>query len=130
MGIITDNTNRVRLLGVAGILWSSTTLISGEVDNFYVFIGMRVLFGMFSAAANPPAFSLIRDFFPPNYRSTANSVYAFSHYGGVCLASLSILFIKKYGWREDYDLTGVFGILFGILCLTVIKEPERGRFDK
>ena len=51
-------------------------------------------------------------------------------YGGVSLASLSILFIKKFGWREDYDLTGVFGILFGILCLTVIKEPERGRFDK
>lgn len=120
MGLITDNTNRVRLLGIACILWSTTTLVSGEVDNFSVFVGMRVLLGVFSAAANPPAFSLIRDYFPPNYRSTANSVYAFSLYGGVCLASLSILFIKQFGWREDYDLIGAFGILFGILCLTFL----------
>ena len=130
MGVITDNTNRVKLLGIAGILWSTTTLVAGEGDNFTVFVTMRVLLGVFSAAANPPAYSLIRDYFPPNYRSTANSVYAFSQYGGVGLASLSILFIKRFGWREDYDLTGVFGIAFGILCLTLLKEPERGQFDK
>ena len=69
MGNITDNTNRVRLVGFASILWSMTTFASGYVDSFEVFSLMRVLLGVFTAACIPPAVSLIRDYFPPNYRS-------------------------------------------------------------
>jgi sugar phosphate permease len=63
---------------------------------------------------------LIRDFFPKNYRSTANSVYAFSVYLGGSLSSLSVIFIKNYGWREDFDITAGIGILSGILLLLIV----------
>jgi hypothetical protein len=48
---------------------------------------------------------------------------------GGALSSLSVLFIKNYGWREDYDITGGIGILAGILLLLVVQEPERGKLD-
>ena len=126
MGVITDKVNRVRLLGIACILWSSTTLVDFVVDDFYIFTAMRVMLGIFSAAAIPPALSLIRDYFPPNYRSQANSIFAFSDFLGAGISSLSLIFIAEYGWREDYGLTGLVGVLSGILCLTVLQEPERG----
>ena len=120
MGNITDNTNRVRLVGCASILWSMTTFAAGYVDSFEVFSLMRVLLGVFTAACIPPAVSLIRDYFPPNYRSQANSIFLASDYVGCCISSLSILFIKNYGWREDYEITGLFGIIAGVATLAYL----------
>ena len=120
MGTVTDKSNRVLLLGLACILWSSTTLVSGEIDSFGIFVVARVLLGVFTSACQAPALSLIRDFFPQNYRSTANSIYAFSVYLGGSLSSLSVIFIKYYGWREDFEVTGTIGILIGILLLLVV----------
>ena len=91
---------------------------------------MRVLFGVFSAACNPPALGLIRDYFPPNSRTLANSFFLTSDYLGCCFSSLSIILIKNFGWREDYEITGIFGILIGLAVLFYLKEPERGRFEK
>ena len=69
MGKITDSFNRVQLLGIASILWSASTFVSGEYNSFEVFVIMRVALGVFTAACNPPAISLLRDYFPPAYRS-------------------------------------------------------------
>jgi sugar phosphate permease len=65
MGSITDNTNRVRLLGISCILWSLSGYIGGAVDSFGVFCLMRIFLGVFQSGCNPPALSLIRDYFPP-----------------------------------------------------------------
>lgn len=130
MGAITDTTNRVRLLGVASILWSLSTFTSGEVDSFEVFSSMRLCLGIFTAACIPPAVSLIRDYFPPAYRSQANSIFLASNYIGCCISSLSILFIKNYGWREDYEITGIFGILAGVAVLINLQEPVRGKWEE
>ena len=87
------------------------------------------MFGVFGSAANAPAYSLTREFFPPNYITTANSILALSVYFGGCISSLSIIFIRNFGWREDYNLTGLIGIVLGIACLTYIQEPKRGVYS-
>ena len=110
-------------------MWSTTTLISGEVESFEVFVLMRLLLGVFSAAANPPALGLIRDYFPKEYRGTANAVFGSNVYIGACVSSLSFLLIEKFGWRQDYDITGAIGIFLGVLVLTQLQEPERGKYD-
>jgi MFS family permease len=111
------------MLGIGCLLWSACTFASGEVNNFAVFITLRILFGVFTSTCNPPALSLLRDYFPKNYRSTANSVYLFGVYLGGSLASLSVLFIKEYGWRQDYEITGLVGIVASILILGFLQEP-------
>lgn len=77
-----------------------------------------------------PALSIIRDSFPPSYRSTVNSVYSFASFLGGGIASLTILLIEQYGWRQDYDILGLSGITLGVLCLALISDPERGHFEK
>lgn len=126
MGTVADKVNRVTLLGIGCVLWSSTTFISGQVDSFWVFVCARVLLGVFSASCQAPALSLIRDFFPPKRRSIVNSIYSSSTYFGACLSSLSVIFIKNYGWREDYAITGGIGIFLGVFLLFTVQEPERG----
>lgn len=101
-------------------------MVSGATDSFLVFASMRTLLGIFSSAANPPAIGLLRDYFPPSFRSTANVAYIGSVYIGGCLASASLLIVQRVGWREAYEIFGVAGIVLGIALLTVLEEPERG----
>lgn len=129
-GILTDKVNRVKLFGLGCIFWSSTTLIAGQTENFLVFSVMRILFGVGVSVANAPALSLVRDYFPPEWRSTANSINNFSLYIGFSLASLSILVIDNFGWRGDYNLYGWFGVIVGITLMAVLEEPQRGQYDK
>jgi MFS family permease len=103
-----------------------STFASGEIENFGVFVALRVAFGIFTSSCNPPALSLLRDYFPKNYRSTVNSVFLFGVYLGGCLSSLSVLFIKEYGWRADYEITGLVGLVSAIIILLFLEEPKRG----
>ena len=87
------------------------------------------MLGGFESACNPASYSLIADYFPPNYRSTANAIETAGSYVGGGMASLSILLIKAYGWRAMYKIIGIAGIITGIASMVLIKEPGRGVFD-
>ena len=50
-------------------------------------------------------------------------------YLGVGISSLSIMFIKEYGWRWTYDIIGMIGIGSGFLLLFFVKEPKRGTYE-
>ena len=129
-GILADKYNRAYLLGGASICWSACTLASGEVGDFTIFCLLRVLYGTFASCVHPPAYGIIRDSFPPQWRTTAISIYSFSGFLGGGIASFSIGLIQAYGWQQDYDFVGITGIIIGILCVTLVEDPERGKFDK
>lgn len=87
-----------------------------------------MLFGCF-ASTGPAATGIIRDNFGPGYRASANSIFLSAGFLGGGIASLSIQLIEKYGWKFDYDVIGVTGIILGIICLTLLEEPKRGQYD-
>lgn len=128
-GVISDNVNRKLLAGFACILWSTSTFLSGAIHSFWVFFLMRFLLGVFESAFNPAAYGLISDYFHPEYRTTANSLYNGAIYLGGALSSLATLMIEGLGWRGTYMLIGAIGIGAGLLGLILIMEPKRGKFD-
>lgn len=77
---------------------------------------------------NPLAYSLIRDYFPPNKRSTANSIYSSGIYCGNAIASLNIIIIKNFGWRHGYIFTSYLGIALSVISAFILVEPPRERF--
>ena len=90
---------------------------------------MRILLGLFEACIGPPAYSLITDFFPPEKRTLANSVYSFGIYIGAALSNITIIIIEAIGWRMTYFCIGCFGVCIGVIGMLVIRDPERGRFE-
>lgn len=127
-GKMSDSVNRSNYLGFCLILAALTIGISGWIPSFGLLAGMRIFHGMLNSASNPLSFSLVADYFPPEKRATANSLIQAGNYIGVGVSSLSILLIKKYGWAALYKVMGVFGALFGLASLFLIREPERGRY--
>jgi MFS family permease len=98
--VISDSAkSRKCFLGIFSILWSLTTFMSSFATSFYVFAILRALLGVFESACNPLIFSLIKDYFPPSHRSTANAILTSSIYLGTTISSLSIILIDSYGWR-------------------------------
>lgn len=128
-GVISDKVNRKVFAGLSCVLWSTTTLLTGLIDSFPLFFLFRFLLGIFESAFNPCAYGIISDYFHPQYRTTANSLYNGAIYLGGALSSLATIMINGLGWRGTYILIGSVGIGAGILGLFFIMEPKRGAFD-
>jgi MFS family permease len=129
MGWVSDRVNRSMLLGVSCIMWSAMTAISAISTHFWLLVITRIFLGVFESAGNPAAYSLIADFFPPEKRASAGSIYTLGIYIGGALSSLTIVFITGVGWRWAYAVIGYIGMGAGILCLFFVQEPVRGTYD-
>lgn len=66
---------RRSVIALGLVVWSAMTAVSGLVQNFIQLTIVRVGVGVGEAACSPPAHSLIADYFPPQRRATALSVY-------------------------------------------------------
>ena len=128
-GILADRYNRSAIIALSCILWSLCTLLSGLIDSFRMLFVLRFLLGFFQSAFTPSAYSLLADYFHPNYRTTANSIMNCGLYIGNATSSLTIMIINQYGWRVAYSIIGIMGIIVGILAFIIIKEPQRNQFD-
>jgi len=128
VGKLTDNVNRKIALGIVIALASSAMGLTGFIDSFIVLAAMRVFHGMINSSTNPLSFSLVTDYFPPDKRSTANSIIHSGQYIGSAMGSISILLIKSFGWRSTYGIMGLVSAFVSALIFLVIREPERGRF--
>jgi MFS family permease len=117
-------------MSVAAVCWSICTLMSGLVRNFWLLYLFRFMLGIFESAFAPCAYGIIADYFHPESRGTANSIYNLGIYFGGALSSLGVLFIGSLGWAKTYVLIGFIGIGTGVAGLLFVREPTRGKFDK
>ena len=126
IGLLVDNVNRKKLLLSAIFIWSASTVISGTTSSYGVLILMRFILGLFVSATEPLGFSLLGDFFPRKFRTTANAVIGTGGYIGGGLSSLLIVVIAKFGWRGAYLINGGIGLAVAAMGLLLLKEPQRG----
>jgi predicted MFS family arabinose efflux permease len=45
----------------------------------------------------------------------------------MAFSSISIIFIKNFGWRNSYALIGILGVLGGLISIILMKNPEKIR---
>jgi MFS family permease len=125
MGILIDRYNRKCLLVFFSLVWSSATFFTGYLKSFPALFVMRFLLGVAESVCNPAAYSLIREYFPPSHRATANAIYSSGIYVGTAISSISIIIINEFGWRGSFMFTGILGAIFGTLGAIILREPER-----
>ncbi|MEO8026604.1 MAG: MFS transporter [Bryobacteraceae bacterium] len=141
LGRLADSRSRRGLVAWGFALWSLFTAGCGLVRNFGQMLLCRVGVGVGEAALSPSAYSLISDYFPPDRRSTALSVYGAGIYLGSGLAFflggivVNLASGKNYllpllgeirGWQMIFFLVGLPGLLLAPLLLTVREPVRRG----
>jgi len=125
-----DKTNRRNTVAVSLGLWSIMTACSGFARNFFQLLLARIGVGVGEAGGSPPAHAMISDYFPPEKRSTALSVYSSGIYFGVLTGFLMGGYLnQQLGWRTAFFVVGTPGIIFSLLFYATVKEPRKGATD-
>ncbi len=126
----TDKTNRRNTVAISLGIWSIMTACSGLAKNFIQLLLARTGVGVGEAGGSPPAHAMISDYFPPQKRSTALSIYSAGLYFGVLIGFLTGGYLnQRLGWRTAFFVVGLPGILFSLLFYVTVKEPRRGATD-
>ena len=121
---------RRNLIAVGLAVWSAMTALSGAAQSFLHLALARIGVGVGEAAGSPPAHSLISDYFTPEKRATAISIYNSGIHVGVMLGYLAGGWINEFfSWRVAFLVVGVPGIFFALVVRFTVKEPRRGMSD-
>lgn len=128
---LADRSNRKNIVAISLALWSFMTALSGSVANFFQLLLARIGVGVGEAGGSPPSHSMISDYFPPERRATALSIYSVGIYIGILVGYIAGGWLDQlYGWRIALMALGVPGILYAIILYFTVEEPERGRYDQ
>lgn len=127
---LADRSSRVNIISGSLAVWSAMTAVCGLAQNFWQLLAARIGVGIGEAGCSPPAHSLISDYFAPESRATALSIYSLGIPIGVMVGFLVGGWIEEYfGWRVAFLVVGLPGILMAILVRMTIKEPPRGHSE-
>jgi len=127
---LADRGVRRSIIAVGLTVWSVMTALCGLAGNFLQLAAARIGVGVGEAACSPPAHSLISDYFPPERRATAISIYNSGIAIGVLVGYVAGGWIAQYfGWRAAFFVVGLPGVLVALLVRFTIREPRRGQMD-
>jgi len=127
---LADKTNRRNTIAISLSLWSVMTACCGLARNFIQLLLARIGVGVGEAGGSPPAHAMISDYFPPEKRSTALSIYSSGLYLGILVGFLSGGYLNQHlGWRTAFFVVGLPGIIFSLFFYLTVKEPKKGATD-
>jgi MFS family permease len=140
LGRLADTRSRRAIIAVGIAFWSIMTAGCGLAKTFWQLAFARMGVGVGEASLSPSAYSLISDYFRPQRRSTAMSVYSMGIYIGSGLAFILGGFVTQLAagqqnpslpligtvrsWQLVFFIVGLPGLLMALLLLTV-REPVR-----
>jgi len=128
---VADKSNRRNIVAWSLGLWSLMTACSGLARNFLQLLLARIGVGVGEAGGSPPAHAMISDYFPPEKRATALSVYSAGLYLGIMVGFLMGGFLnQQLGWRNAFFVLGIPGAVFSLLFYLTVREPQRGATDQ
>ena len=138
---LADNWNRTKLVAIGVLLWGIATAACGLAGSFATLFIARVFVGIGEATLSPAAYSMISDYFPPEKRARAMSVYTTGIYFGVGAAlvfgGIVIALVERVGllelpilgsiqaWQAVFFAVGLPGVVFFLIVRLFVREPER-----
>ncbi|WP_374764847.1 spinster family MFS transporter [Yunchengibacter salinarum] len=130
IAMMADRMNRTWIMTAALTVWSAMTAICGTAQSFWQLFAARLGVGVGEAGGVAPAYSLISDYFPPNERARALSIYSFGIPIGSALGIvLGGTIASEVDWRTAFYTVGLAGLVIAPVFKLIVKEPQRGRFD-
>lgn len=127
---LADKGNRKNIVAISLSIWSAMTALSGLAGNFIQLLLARIGVGVGEAGGSPPAHAMISDYFPPQKRSTALSIYSAGIYFGILIGFLMGGYLnQQLGWRNAFLVLGIPGVVFSLVFYITVKEPRRGATD-
>lgn len=127
---LSERRNRVWIISVSVAVWSGMTALCGTAASYTQLLLYRVGVGIGEAGGTPPAQSIISDYFPPETRSTAISIYMLGvPLGSLLGAVVGGIVAQEWGWRAAFLVIGLPGLVLALLVAATVREPPRGHSE-
>ena len=124
---LADTTVRRNMLAICLSVWSLMTALCGMAQSFWHLAVARAGVGAGEAGGAPICHSMIADYFPPENRATALSVYAMGVPVGIMLGLvIGGVVAENFGWRMAFLVVGLPGLLLALVIYFTVREPPRG----
>ncbi|MSP43173.1 MAG: MFS transporter [Alphaproteobacteria bacterium] len=122
-----DKNSRVNVISFSLLSWSVMTALCGLAMNFWQLMLGRIGVAVGEAGASPPSHSLISDYFAPEHRATAFSIYSLGIPIGVMIGYLAGgWLVHFFDWRTAFVVVGLPGIVMAFIVRKTVIEPPRG----
>src|SRR6478752_3241595 len=129
-GRLADRGRRSSIVGLVVLTWAACSILSGVATTFAIFFASRILLGAAGQLYNPPASSLLADYYPGSARGKAYGLERAGYYMGLPVGvALGGVLAEAVGWRSVFFIVAVPGVLVALLVFTV-REPIRGLGDR
>ncbi len=126
-----DTGSRRTIIALGIAVWSGMTALTGLARGFGTLALARVGVGVGEAACSPPAHSLISDYFPPERRATALSIYSLGIPVGAAIGTLIGGWVgEAFGWRIAFMVVGLPGLVLAAIVRLTLHDPPRGMSDR
>ncbi|PKQ00604.1 MAG: MFS transporter [Alphaproteobacteria bacterium HGW-Alphaproteobacteria-13] len=130
VAMIADRWNRVKLIGIACVVWSGFTAACGLVSSFWQLAAMRFGVGAGESGGTAPSLSVIADYYPPDRRPLAIGIFTCNGPFGVFVgAAFGAWAAATIGWRGAFVVIGIVGVIVAPLLIWIVREPPRGQMD-
>ena len=130
LALVADRTSRSWVITISLTVWSAFTALCGLATGFWQFFVFRLGVGVGEAGGVAPSYAMISDYFPPEQRARALSIYSLGIPVGLAAgALLGGMLASAVNWRWAFIAVGLAGVVIAPLFRFVVKEPPLGMFD-
>lgn len=127
---LADRSPRVNIIAASLAAWSLMTAVCGLAQNFWQLLGARIGVSVGEAGCGPASHSLISDYFPPQSRATAISVFSLGiPIGGMVGLLAGGWAVELYDWRTAFFIVGLPGVAMAAVVRMLLAEPPRGHSE-
>jgi predicted MFS family arabinose efflux permease len=130
LALLADRTSRSWVITISLAVWSGFTALCGLANNFWQLFLFRLGVGVGEAGGVAPSYAMIADYFPPERRARALSIYSLGIPIGLAGGSILGGYIAAtVDWRTAFIVVGVAGVVIAPIFRLVVREPARGMSD-
>jgi MFS transporter, Spinster family, sphingosine-1-phosphate transporter len=124
-GYVADRFGRRFTICGSLFVWSAVTWWTGHVSSYRELLLARSLMGISEAFYIPAGLALITDYHLGPTRSRAVGLHQMAIYAGVILGGFGgyVADAPHLGWRVAFDACGIFGMLYALPLLLVLRDP-------
>ena len=126
LALLADRTSRTWVITISLGAWSGFTALCGLAQNFTQMFLFRLGVGVGEAGGVAPSYALISDYYPPDRRARALSIYSLGiPLGAAAGALLGGYIAQTVEWRTAFLVVGLLGLAIAPLFRLVVKDPPR-----
>lgn len=123
-GWLIDRFGARKTYTVAAIIMSVATLATGFVGGIASMVACRLLLGVGEAFCYPVNAKVTALWFRRSERGLPTGIWASgSRVGSAITLPLVAFIILHYGWREAFFITGIIGLVWGLIWYIAYRDP-------